>query len=304
MSLDRLKQVAIALVVLVFLWGAAEMLRGGLDEANGNFALATITLEGADSVWIGRTSDTVVIVKQTDTEWSVNGLQAAFSGVSDFFNVFGEVQRGEVVAQNPDSHERLQVAEDNARHLRVFGDDEMLLDLLVGKRGRDFQAFYVRRPGEDEVYALRSRLISFVDRQLNDWRDRTITSVASDSVASVEITRGRSRFSVRKEEGEWRFADGQPTDSAAMSQLLDGYRALSAAGFPTPQQEDSVNFAPPDRRSILRDEAGNVLAEILFDSTSVGFWVRRAEGGPVYRLDRFRVDRIVPADSTLRRDSG
>jgi hypothetical protein len=304
MSLERLKHVAIALVVLVFLWGAAEMLRGGMDEANGDFALATITLEGADSVWIGRTSDTVIIVKQTDTEWSVNGLQAAFSGVSDFFGVFGEVQQGEVVAQNPGSHERLQVAEDNARQLRVFGGDELLLELFVGKRGRDFQSFYVRRPEENEVYALRSRLISFVDRQLNDWRDRTITSVESDSIASVELARGRNRFSVTKEDGEWRYPDGQTPDSAAITQLLEGYRALNAAGFPTPQQEDSVNFSPPDRRAILRDAAGNVLSELLFDSTSAGFWVMRAEGGPVYRLDRFRVDRIVPADSALRGDSG
>jgi hypothetical protein len=299
MSLDRLKQVAIALVILVFLWGAAEMLRGGLDEANGDFAIAALALEDADSVWIGRASDTIIIVKQTDTEWSVNGYRAASNGVNDLFNVFAEVQRGDVVAQNPASHERLQVAEDNGRKLRVYGGGELQLDLLVGKRGRDFQSFYVRRPGEDETYALRSRLITYVDRQLNDWRDRTITSVGTDSIASVEITRGRNRLFLRKEEGEWRFPNGQTPDSSAMAQLLDGYRTLNAAGFPTPQQEDSVNFSPPDRRIILRDATDNLLAELLFDSTSVGFWVRRADGGPVYRLDRFRVDRIVPADSTL-----
>jgi hypothetical protein len=51
----------------------------------------------------------------------------------------------------------------------------------------------------------------------------------------------------------------------------------------------------------LRDATGIPLLELELDSTSGGFWLRRAAGAPVYRVSEWEADELVPADSTLRR---
>ena len=93
MSGDRLKQIVIALVALVFLWGAVEIFRGGFDEPTTDFALPAIAAEDADSVVFERAADTVILARVGD-EWRVNGYQASASGVNDFFRVLADAPAG------------------------------------------------------------------------------------------------------------------------------------------------------------------------------------------------------------------
>jgi hypothetical protein len=42
---------------------------------------------------------------------------------------------------------------------------------------------------------------------------------------------------------------------------------------------------------------------LTFDSTASGYWVRKPEGGTVYRLDFWQVDQLTPAEDALKRHS-
>ena len=54
------------------------------------------------------------------------------------------------------------------------------------------------------------------------------------------------------------------------------------------------------RRPPLRDAAGATLAELVFDSMATGYWTRLVGDTTVMRVDANRVNRLTPADSTLR----
>jgi hypothetical protein len=75
---------------------------------------------------------------------------------------------------------------------------------------------------------------------------------------------------------------------------------VEAAGFATAAQADSASFARPDRRAALLRTDGTPLLALAFDSTASGFWVRTEGDSTVYRMDGWAVDRLTPADSTLK----
>ena len=298
MSGHRLKQIAIALVALVFLWGLVEIFRGGFDEPTTDFAIPAIAVEDADSVIFERAADTILLVRRGEA-WTVNGFRAGPSAVSEFFDVLGGAPPGQLVAQNTDTHARLEIADSTARAFRVVGGGRPLAHLLVGKRAPGYRDSYFRRPGEAEVYSVQTRLASFVDRNLADWRDRTIARIDRDSMASAEIRRRGSSYTVRRDGDAWVLAGGQTTDSAIVARLLDQFASLDATGFHT-AADDTVDFDPPDRRAVLRDAAGDTMLALAFDSTAGGFWAQKTGDSTVFRISNFVVDRITPADSAIR----
>lgn len=299
MSPEVLKKLSYALGVLVVLWVGSEILKGEPSDGVTVMESPGVTIDEVDSITIDRPDDDVHLVRH-DSTWTVNGLDAGFGGVSDFVGALDEDLRLQLAARNPDSHERFDLTDGTARHLRVYRGSVLVLDLLVGKRGRDYQSVFLRRPGEDEVYSSRTRLGSFVERRIEDWRDKVIAAVVPDSVLRVAVTKGAETYTVARDDKDVWYLDGDVANGASVNRLLEQFRALNAAGFPTEAQADSADFEHPERRVEIVDRSDQVVADIAFDSTATGFWVRKSGLETVFRLDRYKVDQLTPADSTLR----
>jgi len=295
MSPVALKRLIVALGILVFGWVAAEMLRGGSNDGTVELSMPDISPENTDSIVVDRESGRVALVRVGDSEWTVNGYRAGFSGISELFAAFGGALHGQLAAQNPETHSNFEIGDAAARRVRVYQSDSAVADLLIGKRSGD--RVYVRRPDENEVYSVRSALGSLAMRQINDWRDRVIVALEPDSVAEFEVTRDAKRYSLRRSADAW-IVDGAPADTAAVGRLLNQYRALNATGFPNDSQQVDIDFSAPER-VIRLGVFGGSWTELRFDSTSAGFWVQRLGDSTAYRLDQYRVNQLVPLDTSL-----
>ena len=301
MSAELLKRLGIALGVLIFLWGGVEILRKDVGSGVTEFTIPAVKPQEIDSIVIRRPLGDVTLVKHADSVWSVNGFRASASGVNEVFTAIAEPLRAELVAENPSTHARFSLDDAQARRIQMYRGTEPAVDLLIGKRGRDFQAVYLRHPNEDEVYSARTQLATFADRPVTDWRDKQIANIPSDSIGVIEVARGTTQYTLtRADSGQWNI-DGTNADSTEVSRLLTQFQDLNGTGFPTDVQTDSVDFNHPERRVVLWTAAQRQLAELVFDSTAFAFWVRRTGDSTVYRLERYKVDQLTPPDSTIRR---
>ena len=150
------------------------------------------------------------------------------------------------------------------------------------------------------VYAVKGSLSRFAGRAANDWRDRSFAAVPTDSVQTVDVTRHDGRYTIeRADSAQWTVNDN-PADSSSVMRVIGALRAMEASGFPTVAQHDSITFETPYRRLTVRGLDGALRLALIFDSTAAGTWVRHDSGGPIYRFDRWRIDALMPTDSTLR----
>lgn len=300
MSPTALLRALVALVVIVLAWGAFALFRGALSDAGDGVDLPKLGAADVDRVVIDGPTDTVRLRREGDA-WTVNGHPAARGPVEELFGAFADTAASsELVARSAASHARLGVDSGAGRRIRFQRGEAVLLDLIVGERGRGYQTAYVRRAGESSVYQLRSRLPGLVERGVDAWRERRIASLPADTVASVAVTRGARRWVLTRADGGW-LLDGRPADSAAVGRVLQGLADVSAVGFATDAQRDSLDFRRPDRTLTVLGVPGDTLLALAFDSTAAGYWVRRAGDETVYRLDFWRYDELTPNDSTLRR---
>jgi hypothetical protein len=181
----------------------------------------------------------------------------------------------------------------------VVGGGKTLARLFVGGPPGSGAA-YVRFPGDVRTYQWSGQLPTLVARPVDGWRDRLIGAVAPESIAVVEIQRVGKRATLRKRGSAWVLSSGKPADSAAVARLLERIRTVTASGFATDQQADSLRSARPRRRLLVRGSGDHVLMALLFDSLPGGFWVRKPEGGTVYRLDTWQVDQLTPGEDALK----
>src|SRR5205823_8637387 len=133
------------------------------------------------------------------------------------------------VAEDSSSFGRMGVASAAGRWLRISSGRKPLFRLLVGGRGSDYASAYVRRPGEARVYLWRGRLAGLVDRAADEWRDKRIAVVQPDSVQTVEVDRGKDRYTLQRRDKTWTLGRA-PTDSGAVARLLERYRSIVAVG--------------------------------------------------------------------------
>jgi hypothetical protein len=302
MTPKQLARLALVLGALLLLWGAASLARRGSrsPSESDRFAIPAVARDSADSVIITRPADTMVLAHRDSTAWMVNGHPASQSAIQELFTALADTaRRTELVAGRAASHSALGVDSAKGTRVRIVRGDSTVADLVQGNRGPSLDGGYFRAAGDSAVYLVGGNLAQVLERSQDEWRDRGVAEVAADSVARIEISRGRRSYSVRRDGAGWALESG-PADSAAIAALLADYRQVEAAGFATKAQADSARFARPDRQAALLRADGRPLVTLAFDSTANGFWVKAGEDSTVYRVDTWFADRLTPADSTLR----
>jgi hypothetical protein len=304
MSAKQLRLIILTLAIVLLLWGASERFSRGSDTVTGGLSLATPAQADVDTISLIKGKDSIVLAKQSATAWSVNGRRAAPNAVNELFQALHDSAPPELVAQDSSSFARLNVDSAAGRRLRIRGAGKPLLDVIIGARGSEYGSAYVRRPGDSHVYLWRGRLASLADRGVDEWRDKRIAAVEPDSVASVDVERGKDRYALQRAAKDWKL-DGAAADSGAVSRLLEKYRTVTAAGFASPAQADSARAQRPARRLTVRSARGTLFA-LVFDSIPGAFWVHRTAGvapggepGVVYRVNAWDVDGLTPASRSL-----
>jgi hypothetical protein len=298
MSLRNLLRALAALGALVVLWGAFTLFRGRLSEPTGELRLPDLAPADVEQIEVAGPADTVRLVREGEG-WTVNGAAADPAEVRKLFAALADsATTTELVARNAVSHGRLGV-DASGRRLVVRGAGGVLLDLILGGPGSGYLSSYARLAGANEVYLMRGQLGGLVGRDAGSWRDRRIAAVPGDSVGRIVIRRAGGEVVLSREGDAWRVA-GSPADTAAVRRLLGALADITAIGFATPAEAESLDFGRPDRRLTVLSRGADTLLDLLVDSTEAGFRVRTSARSDVFQLDFWRVNELTPPLESLR----
>ncbi|MGE5232341.1 MAG: DUF4340 domain-containing protein [Deltaproteobacteria bacterium] len=299
MTPRNLRLLAVALGVLLLLWGAVAVASRNGRDTEQQLRLPPITPADVDTVTFAGARDTVVLAR-AGKAWLVNGHPTDPQAIEELVTALGAASTpGDLVAENASSYAPLGMDSASARHVRIVAHGKTVLDIITGKPGVVYGTGYLRRVVDPAVYLVRSALPRIAERGVDGWRDKRIAAVPGDSVSKIEIQRGAGRYTLRRRGAGWALVPGGATDSMAVANFLRALADIRAAGFASPSQADSVRFSPPTRRLRVLGRNGAPRLSLVFDSTAAGLWARADSGGTVWRLEGWGVDQLTPADSTL-----
>ena len=300
MTNKQLVRLAGLLAVAVIAWGVLAFARHHGADRPAGLALAKIDTAAVDTIALTTARDTATLARAADKTWRVNGHRAVAADVRQLLGALADTTTwSELAAESRASHGAMGVSADSGQRVRVAGQGGTLLDLVSGHRTTDGTALYVRRSGKDRVYALHGSLVEALSHGLDDWRDKTVASVAPASVMKIVVSRGREAYTLVRAGKGWKVAGGAAADSSAVVALLNRYDPLVASGFATAAQADSASFARPTARVQLFGKGATPLLDVTVDSTKSGVWAR-AGGKPwVFDFDAWLLGDMAPAKKTI-----
>ncbi len=167
-----------------------------------------------------------VTIQRSDGGWGVadeHGYGADTDKVDELLHDLVALATRELVATSAGHHVDLQVAEDefNRRVTVTTADAEH--GFFVGKSGRG-GATYVRRDGEDDVYAVADFSPHKLTSRSSAWLQRVAFEAERDRIAGIEVRNAHGTFALQRGSlAGWALADGAdgpPLDDKVVSKLL------------------------------------------------------------------------------------
>jgi len=252
-----------------------------------------VTSPGGDSFRLARRGDS----------WTVNDLAADSAAIARLQRSARDAKVGVMISSSDANHARLGVTADSAWTVEVQPAGVGATRLLVGNNGSRMSSAYVRLPDEAATWELTGDLRGAVARSLTDWRDKTIARIDTAKVASLELARDGSHYTISRLDSTWVVTTmaghaAEPAESGTVSSILSELARLDATGFATDTMTtDSTQY----RQLIVRSATGDTLLSIDASGTSAGWHVVTRGNGTIFDVPAYRVDRLLPKREDVAR---
>lgn len=273
----------------------------------------TITRPNAEAITLTRTGETWRVTAPIEADADDNVVRTAIEKLD-------ELEAAEVVARNPENHERLEVDEAHGVRVTVRAGDDEVADLILGAtRGGGTM---VRVAGQDVVVSATGSLRFAFDRELSAFRNKRIVDVAPERVVGLRYQVGERELAfTRGADDEWSLTAGEPIERfgaqrvQAVAATLARMRATefaaadvteAAAGLDNPSAVVSLTVGPPPAEATETEDGGvaptppvqEAITEVLVlelggDAPSDGQVYVRLRGNPtIYTISRYSADRL------------
>ncbi|MDA0329445.1 MAG: DUF4340 domain-containing protein [Gemmatimonadetes bacterium] len=300
MTERTLKLLVGGLAISVVAWLAAALFSGGAGtiSASGEIThfLDGLEADVVDAVHIEGPDGPIALLRNGDS-WTANGFPADPEAVELLLAILPDLRVGDVIATNPDNHERMGVSEGVAVKV-TFDLNGAPRSLLLGRRGRGFGTAYVRTPADDAVYLLHGDLLGQVIRRVDDWRDRVMVRTDTADVVRIAVERDGDAYTLLRGDSAWSFEGGDAASPTVIVGILSELSNLVASGFLP--EGDSIAALERGGGTIAYSAEGAVLADISVGTGQADRWGRTAANDYIYRLTSFRVGRISPTRESAR----
>lgn len=145
---------------------------------------------------------------------------------------------------------------------------------------------------EDPIYRVRQADVGFLMKDLNDFRDKSLIRLASQSaISEMEIRRQEEDYRLIRREGGWEISDGTRADENKVLHLLAELQATTAERFLDDPAEVPERVRSSQATIVLKDEKQQVLAEVTLGQA--------IKGGGLYGNSRFQPTPFVVKESLL-----
>ena len=247
--------------------------------------------------------------------WTVNNqpafqpkLEALWQAVYDIENI------AQLIAMNPDNHERMGVADDNATVVSFFLGDFEQEKLLIGSWSPDVGLCYVRRFGKDEVYGVPCpspiSARDIFDSLPDGWLDPVILNIPRSEIETLTFEYPGARFDLTFTGADWVVRDESgetPADLALVDSVLRVIELLYAEGFAASEEAEGLAFDNPTAsvRIVTRSGATNPTTRIrVLERDDLSYYVKTPVRNTVFIVNRNLLDLLLLTREELSSGSG
>ena len=267
----------------------------GFDKA----AAAAITIKSKDK---GE-----VQLQKKPEGWFVTTGQKTYpadkASIDNLLSTVGKIKIEAIASKNPKKYKELEVDQDKGVEVTIEdGAKKTLAHFYVGKSGPDLFSTYLRLAEAEHVVLASGMLKMAFDRELKDWRNKTIFAFNQQDITGYEV-KGDNGFLLKKgEKDQWEVAAPEkffPKKEIA-EDCLKTVSSLTAADFVEGPLKDFQLDRPA--QEILVTMKGGATKTLLLGKEKNAFqrFVKTPDADTIYVLEKYNLEKLVPSIEKLK----
>lgn len=207
------------------------------------------------------------------------------------------------ISNREEAFDKFDVSDSTGISLKVYSAGKLELDAIVGKYTVDLGHTYARLAGSKNVALWRGLFSRQIDREMDDWRDKTIYSFNADDIMSVKVTEGKNVREITLTPdpvggSTWVYTEngkGKEIDQSNAKKFVSLIATLSCDTFADENDIPRAAEKQPDTRVSFTVRNGDTHS---FDVWSPGekdndrYLVREVDGNVLFRFYKYRGEQL------------
>lgn len=278
------------LLGLVAAFVLTKLFRSPARERNLDADLLKVDTAGITEVRLYPVRDKRQEIKLVKDGKGWKAMQQNVSGPADrnavngLLGTLASLKPERIVSRKKEKWDTYHTGDTTGTQVAVFEGGDEQGNLVIGKESGGLT--YLRRNGEDEVYAAKGYLNEVFNKSFSSWRDGTFLRLNPEEVTRISFNYpADSSFVVEKKDKVWMIGN-ERADSLAISDYLGRFRSKDLSTF----ADDFSATANPDVTITIEDKA-MTLATVKGWRRSFYQWVLASNLQPeIYFLDEGPVE--------------
>ena len=328
-------QIGVALVLLIALAGAGLTFRltkteaeeeriGGVQALNERSIDRVVIRDlsaSADASGDAEVSNEVTLWKVED-EWllgtETHRFPTILGKVQLLLEAAAEIDDAVLVSRNPINHALTGVTLGQAKGVEFWLGGQLLESFLVGDKTasefggvthtpwtRSNQSCFLRRDGEDAVYAVYCPRPDVFDTSERRWYTDMIARIPSQEVESLDFAYPDESFRLRPSGSVWFVQQGESLEQAFEQPLRDVLRQIqpvTATDFPSEAEVAALDFSRPDATitaTPVQDATVEPFTLLFIEKGDGGNFVKVADSPYVYVFGELESGQLLKRRSDM-----
>ena len=257
-------------------------------------------------------SNTTTTLENRDNVWYILDKEAYPADLTIVEGVIKKIQgfkKINLASRKKDKHSLFGVKEGMGVEVTLLGPEKKeLARFLIGKTGPDFLSTYIRKADSDDVYLHDDYLRGDFDKQVNNWRDKTILAFNPNEVVTLTISKRKEKETLvltKDTQGNWQFeepisslAENPPTEKLLTTlgnlkaiDFADEEKEVKESGIDDPTYQITVRLKDNRKKTLLvgnKKEKGQ-------------YYAKNDEKKYLFLLDQNTVESLVPKVKDLQK---
>jgi hypothetical protein len=295
------RKTIIALVIFVALLGLVYFLNTRPDkgERRGERLRPLPRIEATQIKQVAITAKgTTVVLARDGGSWKLTrpvGYPADKYATDTLIEKIVKLETGDLVTEQRSRHAEYEV-DDKGVHVVVSDGSKALLDFRLGKVVDDFTM--LRLDGKDQVYQAVGSLRFLFDREVKNWRKRSVIDFKQEEARRLEITTAAGAILLTRsdEKTPWKVDKSAEKidriDDATISNLLSTLYSLSAFDFADGLTADKAGLDKPSATITVTLKDGKQLTLLIGGHKDDDYWVQRKGTPQIFVVKKYTVENL------------
>lgn len=149
-----------------------------------------------------------IVLEKRGVDWYLKepiDYRADQSTVGNFIHDVKGLRVKSVVSNKPDRFTVFQVDTASGTHFSIYEKGAKKDSLIIGKVGASYTELYVRKLPTNDVDAVDPMIQYQINRDVKDWRDKTIFKTPKEGIKEIKYQYGDTTFTLAEQDSVWKI---------------------------------------------------------------------------------------------------